>query len=206
MIRAIGFLGKVGGFGVTLMVFAGCQNYRDQLARGQGYYEQNQYEAALAVWRNLEPDQSSLSHPEVVRYAYLRGMTDYRLGYKADARYWLGLSKAGLNRAQAADGEPVALQPDEAERLDETLTELNNEVYGLLGSESEEEAEALGEKCEWTSDCDSGFACQDGMCLQAEGPASEAAGPVGVSAPVTKGRQATPKSETAEPATSAPAP
>lgn len=166
---------KLGGFGVGLMLLSGCQNYGDQLARGQGYYEQNQYEAALAVWRNLEPDQDSLSRPEVVRYAYLRGMTDYRLGYKSDARYWLGLSKAALNHVQGEEGEPAALQPDEMKRLDETLTELNNEAYGLSGAETEE-VEALGEKCVWTSDCDTGFSCQDGMCLQAEGPIAKETG------------------------------
>lgn len=167
MIRALPSLLRVGGLGALLVLVAGCQNYGDQLARGQGYYEQNQYEAALAVWRNLEPDQRSLSHPEVVRYCYLRGMTDYRLGYKTDARYWLGLSKAALKRAQAGEGEAAALQPDEVERLDETLTLLNGEVYGLSGSESGA-GEALGDKCEWTSDCDSGFSCQDGICVQAE--------------------------------------
>ena len=147
---------------------AGCRNYSDQLARGQGYYEQNQYEAALSVWRNLEADQNSLTRPEVVRYCYLRGMTDFRLGYRTDARYWLGLARAGLNRAQGIDGgETVALMPDEKKRLDETLAELNAQVYG---TEPEDEPEALGDKCAWTSDCESGFACQDGMCIRAEGP------------------------------------
>jgi hypothetical protein len=153
---------------VLLAVAAGCQNYSDQLARGQGYYEQNQYEAALSVWRNLEADQNSLTRPEVVRYCYLRGMTDYRLGYQTDARYYLGLARAGLNRAQGKDGgETVALQPDEMKRLDDTLAELNAKVYGI---EAEEGPEALGDKCAWTSDCEAGFACQDGMCIRAEGP------------------------------------
>lgn len=155
---------------LSFVCLVGCQNYRDQLSRGQGYYEQNQYEAALAVWRNLESDRSSLSRPEVVRYCYLRGMTDYRLGYERDARYWLGLAQAALNRAQAHQGEAVALQPDEVERLGETLTKLNNEVYGI---ELEQEEDA-GSACEWTSDCDSGFTCQQGTCVQAEGAAPSA--------------------------------
>lgn len=182
VLRALRSFGKVSAFGVVFVLLSGCQNYRGQLARGQGYYEQNQYEAALAVFRNLELDQSSLSHPEMVRYCYLRGMTDYRLGYKADARYWLGLSKAALKRAQAGEGEEAALQADEVKRLDETLTELNNEVFGLEGSEAPEgeTGEALGDKCEWTSDCDSGFACQEGVCVQAEGPKTEAPEPTQV--------------------------
>lgn len=103
----------------------GCQNYSDQLQRAQSYYERNQYELALAVVRNLESDQDSLTQVEAVRYCYVRGMTDYRLGYKSDARYWLGLAKASLKHA------PSALQADEAERVNETLDELNRPIFGL---------------------------------------------------------------------------
>lgn len=139
-----------------------CQNYRDQLQRGQGYYEQNQYESALAIWRNLERDQSALSRPEMVRYCYLRGMTDFRLGYREDARYWLGLAKAATTK-----GTP-ALEPDESKRLEETLNDLNQEVFGIAEEAPVEGAEALGDKCEWTSDCDSGFTCQESICVQAD--------------------------------------
>ena len=76
--------------------FLGCQNYSDQLQRAQSYYERNQYEMALAVVRHLESDQDSLSESEAVRYCYVRGMTDYRLGYTDDARYFLGLAKASV--------------------------------------------------------------------------------------------------------------
>jgi|GEM_PF-2841251 len=105
----------------------GCQNYRDQLNRGQGYYERNQYELALAVWRNLEEDQGSLTPAEVVRYCYLRGMTDFRLGYRADARYWLGLAKAGELKKQGI------LEPEEMARLEETIKDLDADVYGTTG-------------------------------------------------------------------------
>jgi hypothetical protein len=101
-------------------------------------------------------------------------MTDYRLGYKTEARYWLGLSKAAIKRVQAEDGEAAALEPDEIKRLDVTLTELNNQVFGLAPNEG---AEELGDKCEWTSDCDSGFACEYGVCVQAEAPKSGAEAP-----------------------------
>lgn len=128
------------------------------MQRGQGYYEQNQYETALAVWRHLEADQDSLSPTEVVRYCYLRGMTDFRLGYQEDARYWLGLAKAGEMKAKGA------LLSDESSRLEETLNELNAKVFG--GDESK--TEAFADSCKWTSDCEPGFACQDNLCIQAE--------------------------------------
>lgn len=114
-----------GALGVCLSLVLGCQNYSDQLQRAQSYYERNQYELALAVVRHLESDQDSLSQTEAVRYCYVRGMTDYRLGYKNDARYWLGLAKASIKHA------PAALQADEAERVNETLDELNRPIFGL---------------------------------------------------------------------------
>lgn len=122
--------GKLGGWlalGVllSLSVFAsGCQNYSDQLQRAQSYYERNQYELALAVVRNLEADQDSLSDAEAVRYCYVRGMTDYRLGDEVNARYWLGLSVA------ASKGNPHALSAEEQTRVDEALAELNAPIFG----------------------------------------------------------------------------
>lgn len=109
----------------TACSLSACQNYKDQLQRGQGYYEQNQYEAALAVFRNLESDQSALDQDEIIRYCYLRGMTDFRLGFRKDARYWLGLAKSADN------AERSPLLEDELGRLNATLDELNREVYGI---------------------------------------------------------------------------
>lgn len=121
--------GPSGGLARALWVWIslvtlGCQNYSDQLQRAQSYYERNQYEMALAVVRNLEPDQDSLSDAEAVRYCYVRGMTDYRLGDEVNARYWLGLSVA------AAQDNPQALSADEKTRVTETLAELNEPLFG----------------------------------------------------------------------------
>jgi hypothetical protein len=112
-------------FLVAACSLVACQNYKDQLQRGQGYYEQNQYEAALAVFRHLESDQSALNQDEVIRYCYLRGMTDFRLGFRQDARYWLGLAKSADNP------EHSPLLEDELGRLNATLDELSREVYGI---------------------------------------------------------------------------
>jgi len=110
--------------GVTGLLL-GCQNYGDQLQRAQSYYERNQYEMALSVVRHLESDQDSLSQSELVRYCYVRGMTDYRLGYKEDARYWLGLAQASIVHS------PGSLQEEEAKRLKESLDELNGPIFGI---------------------------------------------------------------------------
>lgn len=143
-----------------LLLLSACSNYSHQLQRGQGYYERNQYELALAVWRNLEADQDSLSEVEMVRYCYLRGMTDFRLGYRDHARYWLGLSTAGQANAQQA------LAEDERERMARTLAELNREVFG--SDRSGAAAQDLGDACKWSSDCDSGFTCRDNVCVVVE--------------------------------------
>lgn len=101
----------------------GCATYGDELSRGQTAFEKNEYERALATFRALEPDQSRLSETQRARYAYLRGMTDYRIGYRADGRHWLALAKA------MEDETPGSLPGDWKTRLVDTLTALNEEVY-----------------------------------------------------------------------------
>ncbi len=101
-----------------------CATYREDLNRGQRLYEENQYEHALAIWRSLEPDTDSLSYNDQSRYSYLRGMTDYRLGFRPDARHWLALAKA------TEQEHPGGLGPEWKERLAKSLDELNQDVYG----------------------------------------------------------------------------
>jgi hypothetical protein len=156
-----------------LLAVAGCSTYRSELQRGQRYYEENKYETALALWRDLEADQSSLEKSERVRYTYLRGMTDFRLGYRPDARYWLGLAEAGEKLT------PSSLSADEKDRLGKTLNELNEEVYGTgAAAPSESKAEQRetrpedktsdpsGRPCNWASECPGGFICQDHVCVE----------------------------------------
>jgi hypothetical protein len=109
---------------IALVGAAGCSTYREDLNRGQRLYEENQYEHALAIWRSLEADTDSLSYNDQARYSYLRGMTDYRLGFRSDARHWLALAKA------TEQEHPGGLAPEWQERLANSLDELNKEVYG----------------------------------------------------------------------------
>jgi hypothetical protein len=112
---------------VALLVLAGlgtaCTTYRDQLGRGQRAFEQNEHDRTLAILRDLEPDLTRLSLPEQAQYAYLRGMTDYRIGYKPDARHWLSVAKAH------EDSSPGLLPTDWKARTSEALDELNGVVY-----------------------------------------------------------------------------
>ena len=100
-----------------------CTTYRDQLVRSQQAFEQNQHERTLTLLRALEPNTTSLSTPEQAQYAYLRGMTDYRIGYRADARHWLSLAKT------YDDAAPGMLPTDWKARMTDALAELNGLVY-----------------------------------------------------------------------------
>jgi hypothetical protein len=108
---------------LVVAITSGCATYRDELNRGQLFYTDNQYEKALAVWRLLESDIDSLNYDEQVRYAFFRGMTDYRLGFRADARHWLSLAKAVDSQHRGG------LTDDTRAELEVTLGELNRQVW-----------------------------------------------------------------------------
>jgi hypothetical protein len=110
---------------MALGSLAACAGHSDALARGQRYYEDNQYERALALWRDLDRREAAFAPRERARYAYFRGMTDYRLGFRDDARHWLAIAKAADARL------PGALGPSWLERLEGALTDLGREALGL---------------------------------------------------------------------------
>jgi hypothetical protein len=114
---------------VLAFALSACTTYKDDLARSQRAFEDNQHERALAILRMLEPDTRHLDTTERARYAYLRGMTDFRVGYKADARHWLAVAKA------MDEASPGLLEPDWRTRLDQSLTELDTLVW-VNGMES----------------------------------------------------------------------
>jgi hypothetical protein len=107
------------------LLLAACSANHDALVRGQRYYEDNQYERALAVWRDLARHETSLTASERARYAYLRGMTDYRLGFRDEARHWLAMAKTAERR------HPRSMEPEWLLRLDAALGDLDREVFGI---------------------------------------------------------------------------
>lgn len=110
------------------LVLLSCSTYREHLNRGQRMYDENEYDRALALFRNLEPDLDSLSPNDQARYAYLRGMTDYRLGFRPDARHWLAMAKA------FDQTNPGGLTPEWKTRTDEAIADLNKDVFGGPGN------------------------------------------------------------------------
>ena len=100
-----------------------CATYQDDLVRGERAYEASEDERALAIFRSLENDTNRLSDAERAHYAYLRGMTDYRIGYKAEARHWLSVAAALEQQT------PDSLPAEWKKRMTESLKEMNEEVY-----------------------------------------------------------------------------
>jgi hypothetical protein len=129
--RAGGFVDNLGGmrplffFGCLAIGFSvgSCATYQDTLGRGQKAFEANDYDRALAMFRGLEPDLRHLSSEDQARYAYLRGMTDYRVGYKLESRHWLGMANAIESQT------PGSLPSDWSKRMTDALKELNEDVY-----------------------------------------------------------------------------
>jgi hypothetical protein len=125
-------------FGGACYAF-GCSTYRSDLDRARAHYDHNEYEAALALFRVLEPDVDSFSNAEHAQYAYSRGMTDFRLAalanpgtavadpkaaFRANARHWLAIARAIEKET------PGGLTQEEKQRLDEALGDLNKDVFG----------------------------------------------------------------------------
>jgi Cys-rich repeat protein len=163
---------------VLAFAIGACSTYREDLNRGQRLYEENEYEHALAIWRVLESDMDSLDLTDQSRYAYLRGMTDYRLGFRPDARHWLAIARA------IEQEHPGGLSPQWKQRLDEALADLNRDVYGgaetvatgapppgappAPGAPAAAPPPGEGAKtgaCAADSDCPSGNRCQAGACV-----------------------------------------
>lgn len=125
---------------LSASLIAACATYQQDLDRAHRHYDANKYEAALALFRVLEHDMDSFSDAEQAKYAYLRGMTDYRLsslapegsggvadprkGYRDNARHWLGVAAAIEKQT------PGGLTGEWKGRLAEAMADLNKDVYG----------------------------------------------------------------------------
>jgi hypothetical protein len=107
-----------------VLLLVSCVTYAEELNRGQRYFQANEYERALAVWRILEANIESLSPMDRTRYAYLRGMTDYRMSLRADARHWLALARA------YEQANPGGIEEGWRDRMRDALKDLDNDVHG----------------------------------------------------------------------------
>ena len=113
---------RIGLFAVVFSAY-GCATYESELQRGEEHFTHDEHEKALATFRALEGDWYTLSIRDRARYCYLRGMTDYRIGFKADARHWLAIA------AQIDIETPGSLVPSERSLVNEKLDELNTVIW-----------------------------------------------------------------------------
>ena len=113
---------RLAFFLVIASLVGACVTYGEELNRGQRYFHNNEYERALAIFRALESDIDSLPPPDRARYAYLRGMTDYRMSLRLDARHWLALARA---YDEASRG---GLEEGWRDRMKDALKDLDNDV------------------------------------------------------------------------------
>ena len=104
-------------------VAPGCATYEQELQRSEEHFTHDEHEQALAGLRALEPDWASFDARDRARYCYLRGMTDYRIGFKADARHWLAIA------AEINVETPGSLVPSEASLVNDKLAELNQVIW-----------------------------------------------------------------------------
>lgn len=146
--------------GVLLLALWGCSTYHDDLERARTHYNANEYDKALVLLEVLETDIDSLSEAERAQYAYIRGMSSFRLDQKRDARHWLGNAAA---RELAAQG---SLTPDEKKRVEETMVKLNAPYWGEASSLDEPQPTDgdHAAKCKTDLDCVRGEFCDAGSC------------------------------------------
>jgi hypothetical protein len=155
-------------FSVAALLLLACTTHRDHLVRGQRLYQQTKYEEALSIWRVLELNMDSLEDGEQARYAYLRGMTDYRLGFRQDARHWLAIAKA------IEKEKPGGLTGDWPQKADAALADLNRDVFGdrMAQGGAEDAPSAPGAategfdpvRCGSDADCRLEESCLEGTC------------------------------------------
>ena len=124
---------------------AGCATYEQELGRAEEHFTHDELDKSLAALRALEPDWAAFGTRDRARYCYLRGMSDYRIGFKADARHWLAIA------AEVDEDTPGALIPSERSLVNDKLSELNQVIWGgdILPTE---EAPHRPKKVETTGD------------------------------------------------------
>lgn len=104
--------------GLSCLVFVACGAASATLRRAEQSYEQARYETTLSWLVDLEPDAPSLGQDERVRFFYLRGMTEYRLGHRSEALYYLAVAR------EIAGDDHSGLRGEQQELLTRTLAEL----------------------------------------------------------------------------------
>jgi hypothetical protein len=117
---AVAWVVAAGALGVA---GSGCALHEAELARADEHFSHDENEKTLATLRGLDETWASLDTADRARYCYLRGMTDYRIGFKADARHWLAIA------AEIEREKPGSLGDSAKKLTEEKLSQLNEVVW-----------------------------------------------------------------------------
>lgn len=104
--------------GLLMLVVTGCGAAEAELRRAEESYEQARYETALSWLADLEPNAPTLDGEQRARFFYVRGMTEYRLGHRSEALYYLAVAR------EIAGDDGAGLRPEQQELMGRTLAEL----------------------------------------------------------------------------------
>jgi hypothetical protein len=107
-----------------LALTVGCAGLSDDLRRARRSYASAAYEDALTWLVAVEGDIPAATTAQRAGWHYLRGMTEYRLGHRREARHYLALAHV------IAGDRGEGLQPQWRRTLAITLSELGDELPG----------------------------------------------------------------------------
>jgi hypothetical protein len=105
------------------LLLLSCSSTNSDLLAAQSLYRDARYEQTAAWLDALEPELRTMSTGEQARFYYLRGMSAFRLGQRADALHYLALAQVLF------DNEPEDIPPPWRPVLERTL-----EALGPSGS------------------------------------------------------------------------
>ena len=102
-------IAAIAGLAVALSSVLGCTSPATDLRSAQDLYRDARYEQAAAWLDALEPELQRMSSAERARFYYLRGMSAFRLGQRADALHYLALAQVLFT--DAPDDVPPPWRP-----------------------------------------------------------------------------------------------
>ncbi|MCS6799068.1 MAG: hypothetical protein NZ898_11155 [Myxococcota bacterium] len=105
---------------LVAFVSAGCATLRDELRYAEDAHARAHYDHAQVWLAALEEDVPEMTPGQRASYFYLRGMTAFRLGRRADALHYLALAR----ETSGEPGQPGALREDWRTSMERTLAEL----------------------------------------------------------------------------------
>ena len=111
------------------VLLSACATYASELQKAQSAYEDARYERVITWLDELETHSPELDRGDRAKLYYLRGMSEFRLGRKTNARHYLALA-----REASVDG--AGFSREWKRTLDRTLDAVDADFF-------EENAEVL---------------------------------------------------------------